>query len=141
MNKRKATLRLEIEQLTTEVTLLRRRDAKLVQQNNNQVETIVSMRDEIESLTKQVSILQGRLINKAGQYRDAQDKCRGYEEQHRIRGEELSKLECRHKLLKNIHELVCKHRDKLLRYEEFYHMLRALSGVDISITTKKEEKA
>jgi chromosome segregation ATPase len=98
------------------------------------------LNDEYGDLVNQNSKLRDRLIAKAGQYRDASDKCHGYEEQRKRAESCISELESRVKHLEGVLKLTKKSADKNRKYKDFFLMLRELSGVDISITTKTKEK-
>jgi hypothetical protein len=43
------------------------------------------------------------------------------------------------RIFKKFSELKTKQIEKLKKYKEFFHMLKELQGVDISITTKTKE--
>jgi chromosome segregation ATPase len=97
------------------------------------------LNDECADLVKKNSNLRDRLIAKAGQYRDATVELYGYKEQSSRYTESIEKLESQVRTLKRFSELKTKQIEKLGKYKEFFHMLKELQGVDISITTKTKE--
>jgi chromosome segregation ATPase len=79
-----------------------------------------------EGLVQKNSDLKDRLIRKAGQFRDAQTENYGYTEQRKRDEGTISELESKVKHLQGAYSLVCKHRDKLKKYETFFTMLKEL---------------